>query len=180
MSIRIENIYEVIGDEQELNKFHKYYFKVDNDGEDVLDPKKIIGAKAAYKFHGQQGYNNPLKTPTGEFLYISTVLDTIEWPGGALFYHFVEHFPKLKFCFEFYGDGEYGKYFTKIENGKICYGEDGKQIIEEESKDIYLPKWYDEECEKQFLGKISEILDTPVNLRRMKILDVNIKGDKEL
>lgn len=97
-----------------------------------------------------------------------------------LFYHFVEHFPQLKFCFEYDGEGEYGKYFTKIKNGKICYGKDGKQIIEEESKDIYMPEWYDEKCEEQFLGKISEILDTPVNLRRMKILDINNKGRCDL
>lgn len=180
MSVRIENIYEVIGDEEELKKFYKYYFKVDTDGEDVLDPVNILGEDAAYKFHGQQGYNDPLKTPTGEFLYISTVLETIEWPGHSLFYHFVEHFPQLKFCFEFCGDGEYGKYYTKIENGKICYGKDSKQIIEEESKDIYLPKWYDEECEERYLGKISEILDTPVNLRKMKILDINNKGRCDL
>ncbi len=180
MSVGIENIYQVIGDEEGLKKFHKYYFKVNKDGEDVLYPKKILGKDTAYKFHGQQGYNNPLKTPSGEFLHISTTLDSIEWPGHCLFYHFVEHFPQLKFCYEYHGEGEYFKYFTKIENGKICYGEDGKQIIEEESKDWYMPEWYDEECEARYLGKISEILDTPLNLRRMKILAINNKNRFDL
>jgi hypothetical protein len=166
------NYFQVIGDEKELKKFYKYYFRKDRDNDIVLDPVKFLG-KNVSDYYDSQGYNYPLMSPDGEFLYISTTISTDGGPAYGLFKHFVTHFPKLKFCCFSDNEFECVKQFTRIENGSICYNEDGTQIIDEEFEGHYGLKWYKDDSQEFYLKKLSPILDTPVNLRALKIQKLN-------
>jgi hypothetical protein len=163
---------KIIGDENELNRLIDDYVH----GEKYF--KLNRGCPKSEKDIENYDYGIVIihKSREGRVLMIETNYITPGCYPDELIFHLQEQYPTLMFhelvsCF----NSQVIYTYTKIRNGKIDQGFDGNPVIDSYTYDADEPPWYRLYQNEYPLSILAVSLETPVNLRELKISAINKK-----